>query len=453
MGYTKIWTISTRIDHSLDYITNPEKTKYKLDIEAVEGPEKYITNKDKTESALYIDVFNCSRENAVKQMIKTQYEKGKGQRVDGILAFHVVQSFKEFETTPDVAHQCGVELVKRLFADRFQVVLATHVDKDHLHNHIIFNAVSFKDGYKYRNQFKDYYGGIRSISDQICREHCLYVIEHPRHKGMSYVEWMKEKQGMSIRQYVREELDSIIQSSYTMQDFWKKLEHRGYKVTRRGSQYKYTSFIPPMGTKRIRLDKLGKYYTEEAINERIIANRNGIKIASPSELSNKGFDYGSTYNKANPTKLKGFVALYYHYLYLFGVIKKKQVPQRVTFYMREELIKFERYKKHFEFMYKNEIETGTQLSEYRKSKEDKINDLVEQRKLLYSSKNEDNEQEVQKQIEKINAELRKLRKEVKMCNAIALDSYKISQKQQKVQELINQAEMEAKANEHKRRSR
>ena len=453
MGYTKIWTISTRIDDSLKYITNPEKTKYKLDIEAVEGPERYITNKDKTESALYIDVFNCSRENAVHQMINTQYEKGKGQRIDGILAFHVVQSFKDFETTPAVAHQCGVELVKRLFADRFEVVLATHVDKDHLHNHIIFNAVSFKDGYKYRNQFKDYYGGIRSISDQICREHCLYVIENPRHKSMSYIEWLKENEGKSIRQYVREELDSIIESSYTTQEFWKQLELKGYNITRRGSQYKYTSFIPPMGTKRIRLDKLGKYYTEEAINERIIANRNGIKLTPPSSMANKGYDYGQAYKNANPTKLKGFMALYYHYLYLFGVIRKKDVPQRVTFYMRDELIKFDRYKKQFEFMYKNEIETGSQLTAHRKAKEDKINDLVEERKKLYSSKTEDNEQEVKMKADKINAELRALRKEIKMCNSIALDSYKISQRQQKVTELINQAEMEAKANEHKRRGR
>lgn len=452
MGYTKIWTISTRLDNSMNYITNPNKTKFKLDIEAVEGPEKYITNKDKTESALYVDVFNCSRENAVEQMITTQYEKGKSHRVDGILAYHLVQSFKDFETTPDIAHQCGVELVQRLFADRFQVVLATHVDKDHLHNHIIFNAVSFTDGYKYRNQFRDYFGDIRSISDQICREHCLYVIENPKHKGMSYIEWLKENEGKSIRQYVREEIDTIIQCSYSMQEFWKNLELRGYQVTRRGPQYKYTSFIPSFGTKRIRLDKLGKYYTEEAIKERIIANRNGIKMASPSELSN-GFDYGSTYKKANPTKLKGFVALYYHYLYLFGVIKKKKVPQRVSFYMRDELIKFDRYKKQFEFMYKNEIETGTQLSEHKKSKEDKINDLVEQRKMLYASKTEDNEQEIKAKAQAINDELRELRKDVRMCTTISRDSYKISQKQQKAQELQQQAEMEAKANEHKRRGR
>ncbi len=452
MGYTKIWTISTRLDNSMNYIINPDKTKFKLDIEAVEGPEKYITNKDKTESALYVDVFNCSRENAVEQMITTQYEKGKSHRVDGILAYHLVQSFKDFETTPDIAHKCGVELVQRLFADRFQVVLATHVDKDHLHNHIIFNAVSFADGYKYRNQFKDYFGDIRGISDQICREHCLYVIEHPKHKGMSYIEWLKENEGKSIRQYVREEIDTIIQCSYSMQEFWKQLELRGYQVTRRGPQYKYTSFIPSFGTKRIRLDKLGKYYTEEAIKERIIANRNGIKMASPTELSN-GFDYGSTYKNANPTKLNGFVALYYHYLYLFGVIKKKKVPQRVSFYMRDELIKFDRYKKQFEFMYKNEIETGTQLSEYRKLKEDKINDLVEQRKMLYASKTEENEQEVKAKAQVINDELRELRKEVRMCNSISRDSYKISQKQQKAQELQKQAEMEMMANEHKRRGR
>ena len=122
-------------------------------------------------------------------------------------------------------------------------------------------------------------------------------------------------------------------------------------------------------------------------------------------------------------------------------------------YMRDELIKFDRYKKQFEFMYKNEIETGTQLSEYRKSKEDKINDLVEQRKMLYASKTEENEQEVKAKAQAINDELRELRKEVRMCNSISRDSYKISQKQQKAQELQQQAEMEANANEHKRRGR
>ena len=104
-------------------------------------------------------------------------------------------------------------------------------------------------------------------------------------------------------------------------------------------------------------------------------------------------------------------------------------------------------------MYKNEIETGSQLSEHRKLKEEKINDLIEQRKKLYASKTEDNEQEIKSKAQAINDELRALRKEIKMCNAIALDSYKISQKQQKVQELQKQADMEAKANEHKRRGR
>jgi len=121
--------------------------------------------------------------------------------------------------------------------------------------------------------------------------------------------------------------------------------------------------------------------------------------------------------------------------------------------MRDELIKFDRYKKQFEFMYKNEIETGTQLSEYRKSKEEKINDLVEQRKMLYASKTEENEQEIKAKAQSINDELRNLRKEVRICNSISLDSYKISQKQLKAQELQKQAEMEAKANEHKRRGR
>ncbi len=136
MAYTKIWSIKTRLDCSLSYIVNPEKTKYRLDMEAVEDVEKYIRNNDKTEQGLYVKAFNCGRD-AYKRMLKTQKKFGKYGRKNGVLAYHLVQSFKDFETTPEIAHQAGIEFAKKLFADNYEVVVATHLDQDHYHNHII----------------------------------------------------------------------------------------------------------------------------------------------------------------------------------------------------------------------------------------------------------------------------------------------------------------------------
>ena len=452
MAYTKIWSIKTRLDSSLNYIVNPEKTKYQLDMSAVEDVEKYIRNENKTEKGLYVKGFNCGR-NAYKRMLKTQMKFGKHDRKNGVLAYHIIQSFKDFETTPEMAHQAGLEFAKKLFADNYEVVVATHLDHDHYHNHIIINAVSFKSGKKYRNNFKDYFGDIRGVSDEICRKHCLSVIENPKHKGMHYAEWAAENNGDSIRQRVRQDLDEIIKSSYTMKDFWRNLEKRGFQIKRQGANYKYTSFIPTYGKKAIRLDKLGKQYTEEAIQERIIAARNGIKTASPSELSNKGFDFDKQYKHIEPKKLKGFIALYYHYLYLFGKIKKKQTPQRVSFFMREEIVKLERYQKQFKFLYGNSIETLADLTAYHKTAETKIDELVLQRQQLYAERTEENADEIKSKAKEINAELNVLRSELRMCKAIYTDSQKISQKKQQAEQLQQQAEMEVIENEHKRRSR
>lgn len=150
MAITKIWSVKSRLNKCLNYITNPEKTNIQPDIDAIEGVIQYIENKDKTEDCKYVKAFNCSKDNAFDRMIQTQDSFGKRKRKNGVVAYHLVQSFKDFETTPEMAHQCGIELIEKLFADKYEVVLATHTDHKHLHNHILINAVSFKDGKKYR---------------------------------------------------------------------------------------------------------------------------------------------------------------------------------------------------------------------------------------------------------------------------------------------------------------
>ena len=454
MAITKIWSVKSRLDTSLKYIANPDKTTLQPDIEAVEGVIKYIKNNDKTEQCKYVKAYNCTIDKAFSEMMETQEFFGKAGRKNSVLAYHLVQSFKDLETTPEIAHKCGLELAERLFADKYEVVVATHLDHKHLHNHIIINAVSYLDGYKYRNNFKDYFIDIRGISDQICIENCLSVIEHPKRRGMHYGEWLALKQGRpTIRGSIRRDIDEIIKCSYTMEQFWQNLKKRGFVVHRKGPNIKYTSIIAPNAKRPMRLDNLGKDYSEAEILERIIATRNGIITAAPSGMPKKQYKLRGSLKNVKGKKLKGFMALYFHYLYLFKKIQRKQTPQRVSFFMREEMIKFDRYQKQFKFLFSHDIETGEQLQKYQQSKEAEIDILITQRKKLYDERNDENCDEVKEKAKAINTELNELRKEIRMCKAIFKDSYKIAEKKRQAMALQEQADKELMKDEHKRRSR
>ena len=411
MAITKIWTVKSRLDSSLNYIANPDKTSIKPDIDAVEGVIKYIKNEDKTENCLYVKAYNCTTDNPYADMIDTQEFFGKAGHKNAVLAYHLVQSFKDFETTPEVAHKCGLELAERLFADKYEVVVATHLDHKHLHNHLIINSVSYADGYKYRNNFKDYFIDIRGISDAICIENCLSVIEHPQRRGMHYAEWLALKEGRpTIRGSIRRDIDEIIKCSYTMEQFWQNLKKRGFIIHRKGPNITHTSIIAPNAKRPMRLDNLGKGYSEAEILERIIATRNGIITAAPSEMPKRQYKFRGSIKDVKGKKLKGFVALYFHYLYLFKKIQRKQTPQRVSFFMRDEMIKFDRYQKQFKFLFTHNIETGEDLQKYQKDKEAEVEILITRRKNLYEERNDENCDEVKDQAKEINTELNELRK-------------------------------------------
>lgn len=454
MAITKIWTVKSRLDSSLNYIANPDKTSIKPDIDAVEGVIKYIKNEDKTENCLYVKAYNCTTDNPYADMIDTQEFFGKAGHKNAVLAYHLVQSFKDFETTPEIAHKCGLELAERLFADKYEVVVATHLDHKHLHNHLIINSVSYADGYKYRNNFKDYFVDIRGISDAICIENCLSVIEHPQRRGMHYAEWLALKEGRpTIRGQIRSEIDEIIKCSYTMEQFWQNLKKRGFVIHRKGPNIKHTSIIAPNAKRPMRLDNLGRGYSEAEILQRIIATRNGIITAAPSEIQKKQYKFKGNLKNVKGKKLKGFIALYFHYLYLFKKIERKQTPQRVSFFMREEMIKFDRYQKQFKFLFTHNIETGEDLQKYQKAKETEADDLIARRKTLYNERNDENCDEVKEKAKEINAELNEIRKEIRLCKAIFKDSYKIAEKKRQALALQKQADKELRENEHKRRSR
>ena len=425
MAATRIWSIKGRLDRVINYVTNPEKTdgsRYTdTELQALTDVIDYAEDGAKTHNKVYVSGINLSPNIARDQMVMTKLQFGK---TDKILAYHGYQSFLPGEVTPDMAHEIGIKLAERLWGDRFQVLVTTHLDHEHIHNHFCLNSVSFVDGKKFRGGSKAYWV-MRAESDKICTEYGLSVIENPG-KGKNHAEWKAEQEGRpTVRGQIRDELDEIIKCSYTYEQFWRILKQRGYEVKR---DVKYIALKPAYSQRYIRLKSLGANYSEEAIRQRIIAARNGIRA-----LDKPKSDYNAWLNKYEPTKLHGFKALYFHYLYLFGKIRKKETPQRVSFYMREELTKFERYQKQFRFLYDNDIETVEQLTIFKGNAENKIDELTIRRSKLYDKIDSNTE------IKAINAELRELRKDVRTCNNIFIDAERIREHTEYVARLEKEA--------------
>lgn len=215
MAATRIWPIKGRLDSVINYVTNPEKTDGRrytdTELQALADVIDYAEDGAKTHNKVYVSGINLSPDIARDQMVMTKLQFGK---TDKILAYHGYQSFLPGEVTPDMAHEIGVKLAERLWGDRFQVLITTHLDKNHLHNHFCLNSVSFVDGKKFRGGSKAYWQ-MRAESDKICAEHGLSVIKNPG-KGKNYAEWKVEHEGTpTVRGQIKDELDEIIKCSYT----------------------------------------------------------------------------------------------------------------------------------------------------------------------------------------------------------------------------------------------
>lgn len=274
MATTKIWKVENRLDHVMDYTTNEEKTKNDYlengvdDYDSIRQVMMYATNADKTEKQFYTTGINCDVDSAVEEM---RNAKDFWHKTDGILAFHAEQSFKENEVTPEIAHEIGVRLAEEMWGDRFQVVVSTHLNTKHLHNHFVINSVSFKDGYKYYSNFENT-ALLRKTSDELCEEYGLSVLEEKKCKsGINFENFYKKYiQESDYHKEVKEDLDYAIKNSYTTKDFHRILESMGYhyyyrvgKLSVRREPYK----------RNIRVERaFGEEYSADNITKRILQN-------------------------------------------------------------------------------------------------------------------------------------------------------------------------------------
>ena len=265
MAIVKIIAIRDRLDKRVNYAINGEKTTLDAGI-------TYAVNSEKTKQHFFASAINCeSCETAYAEMQETKRCFGKA---GGVVGYHFIQSFAPGEVTPEQAHRIGMAFAEKLFGGQYEAVIGTHLDKAHLHNHIVVNSVSFVDGRKYHSSPGSYYFDVRDASDALCRENGLSVIA-PQGKGKHYAEWKAENTGKpTIRSIIRADIDRVIENAYTFDTFLMLLRRLGYVVQNQPNR-KYVTVLPPGGKRAIRLDSLGDGYTEQDIRTRLAAQREG----------------------------------------------------------------------------------------------------------------------------------------------------------------------------------
>ncbi|WP_418932569.1 relaxase/mobilization nuclease domain-containing protein, partial [Hominenteromicrobium sp.] len=407
-AYTSVIPVR-RLDRAVKYVMNKEKTT----AVSLQDALDYAANRDKTEQSCFESSYACTLETAFADMRQT---KERWHKSGGVQGYHLVQSFAAGEVSPELAHQIAKELADRVLGGRYEYVIGTHLNTGHIHSHIVWNSVSRIDGKKYHSNGKSYVAEIRAVSDELCRKYKLSVIdtENSNHVAKPYAEWLAEKNGQPTwRTAIRQDVDEAIQQSLTWRQFLNALERNGYEV-RMGR--KYPVLRPPGKERFVRFKTLGKRYTPEAIQMRILYPQTYCPYVEKPPAT----QHGRLHSEKKPRrKLTGLRALYYRYLYELGALPRK--PRRPSYAVRQDAYKLDQRIRQMEFLSRNNIDTLTQLETHRQALQTEIRQLLTKRKQL--SKTDD----VQSQHESINTALKQLRQEERLCRKIAEHSLEVQQ--------------------------
>ena len=423
MAVTKIKRIRGNPGDPLSYIGNPEKTRNRgfseADRQALADIIAYAADEKKTEKQYFTTGINCDVENAREQFNITKLSFNK---TGGIVCGHCMQSFDGYEVTPKVAHEIGIQMAKELWGDRFQIVVATHLNTNNVHNHIVFNSVSFVDGKRFHFCTEETMR-IRAVSDRICRERNLSVIEHPEGKRVPYSLYKMEKAGMPTRYNVaRQALDEAISVSANMEEFKSELKKRGY-LYQFNPRRKYWTVTPPGWTKAIRTDRLGDQYTREMIQQRVFSNDIGVRMQRMRNECRSTNHYDLKRRIDKIMGRSGLEKLYLRYCYELGYLPKyRQNPMRLHAVLKEELLKCDLYSEEAKLLARYNVSTEEDLEKRMKSLTKQYSDISARRdelrqKLRRKMPVEEGAQS-REQIRKLTAELKDTRKELKLCRDI-----------------------------------
>ena len=434
------------------YAVNAEKTRQQGKAGASEGER--IDDENEKVMEQYVSGVNCAPTTARSEMMAVKKRYGKDE---GIMAFHGYQSFAPGECTPAMAHEIGVKLAEELWGSRFQVIVATHLDKaHHLHNHFVVNSVSFADGRRYHRSNQDY-RDMRNVSDRLCREYGLSVIENPKGKAKHYGEWRAEQEGKpTYLGMIKADVDEAIAKARTEKQFFHYLKEKGYSI-------KFGKDITVRAEGRERGMKLarnfGEEYTIESIRRRILTQTVKKQPSPAPAPENKTYVIRVHGNLKRARKIGGLRGLYLHYCYLLGILPKNRPPvnpKQVHMLFREDLLKLDKISKETRLLCHYRIDTTEQLFSLKEDLQGKMAGLAEERKhLRYKSRSvRDSEKlsEIKAEIAGLTKQIGELRKEVGLCDGIAARSGVMKEKLETVRQETRKGK-EENSHEHIRRSR
>lgn len=385
--------------------------------EKFSGLITYTRNERKTEQHLYESIWNLqSPETASEEMNATKERLGA---TGGVQGYHFIQSFKPNEVTPEVAQEVGREFARCLLGSEFEAVIATHTDHDHIHNHIVVNSVNRITGKKFRSQKQDM-SKYRELSDDICREYGLSVIE-PKFTGKHYTEWQAEKENRpTIRGQIQRDIDNAISYSFGIEAlFWRELEAMGYQV----KEGKVWSVKPPFGERFRRMDNLGYNYTIDRIQKRIfesIEPPKSKKLPSKTYYNHKHYEqYGFwrgvvvvLLQTIEPMPTRKYEPEYDLLTLLFAIFADllfnvELIPSKPALYLRVDVTRRDKYAEQYEFLVRHKLNNTNDIKELKIKTFDKLCDLEKVRDNLPVSERKP-----------INKQMAELRKTMRDCDKI-----------------------------------
>lgn len=425
MAVTSLWAVRRNLGGVLDYAANPEKSDLMSLLRYATQQRKTTVQEEGTPMKQLVTGIHCAPATACQEMqaVKKRFGKEKG-----VIAYHGYQSFAPGECTPEMAHEIGVKLARQLWGNRYQVLVATHLDREnHLHSHFVINTVSFVNGKKFYRSGQDY-RAMREASDTLCREYGLSVIKNPQPgKTKHYAEYQAERNGKPTwRSLIKRDVDTALRQSMTERQFFHALQGMGYEV-KVGADIS----VRPQGKERFfRLGRnLGESYTPVGIRCRLLEQSRPEREYRPQPRKVK------FHGQMKPSrKSTGFRALYYHYCYLLGIFprNKRRLPRRVPPALREELLRGERFSQEVRLLSQYKIDTVEQLEDHQGKVKAALEERISQRAALYRQlrtvavqSNPERKDQVKREISALIGQIRKLRKEAVLCEDIARRSEKM----------------------------
>ena len=423
-----VWKIDNNLGQVIKYTTDKEKT----DLDNYSDLEKsleYIKDEFKTEDKLFVSGINCSPDTALKDMVRV---KNQFNRKQGVLGFHAYQSFKEGEVTPEQAHQIGIQLAKEMWGDRFQVVVSTHLNTNHYHNHFVINSISFVDGKKYYNN-RTTYAELRRLNDCICKENGLsYLQEKKTKSGINYLNYQnKNVQYTNYYKTAKDDLDIAISISHNYNEFITILKSMKYEVINRSGK------LSIRGEKYKRNIRIERYFGEDYSIENIKKQIQGTYLPTKKNYYKRSKKIDNYFSSLLKPKYNSFYGMYIRYCNILNIYPEYMQKNSISASMKEDIKKLDEISNQMILLANNQIETEEQFfSFYNELKNELIAVKGEREELwrLYRKDKNIDKNEIKEKIDKLSSKIVQINDDINLCKKIESKKENIKEDIKKIEE-------------------